>query len=146
MKARNNLVRLGQVYCSLYKQTLHSLNVEPVGKVGRSCYQKSPDFWLQSFVAINSRLLTCRLVICEKIRWLMWSLNSNSILVSDCKQSDCKPRAAHGGGSRKRKFASSNGSPRITGYGECSRWVPRLGLLRVPGIKIKLPECECQLI
>ncbi len=69
----------------------------------------------------------------------MWSLNSNSILVSDCKQLDCKLRAAHGEGSQKRKFASSNGSPRIMGFasrgciavcwksdGECSRWALRL--------------------
>ncbi len=72
----------------------------------------------------------------------MWSLNSNSILTSDCKhldrkQSDCKQRAARREGSQKRKFASSNGSPRIMGLaprgciavcrksdGECSRWVP----------------------
>ncbi len=40
----------------------------------------------------------------------MWSLNSNSILALDCKQ-----RAARGEGSRKWKFASSNGSPRIMG-------------------------------
>ncbi len=69
----------------------------------------------------------------------MWSLNYNSILASACKQSDCIQRAAHGEGSQIRKFASSNGSPRIMGLalkgciavhqksdGECSRWVPRL--------------------
>ncbi len=69
----------------------------------------------------------------------MWSLNSNSILVSPCKQLDCKQRAAHGEGSQKRKFASSSCSPRIMGFvprgciavcrksdGECSWWVPRL--------------------
>ncbi len=45
----------------------------------------------------------------------MWSLNSNSILVSHCKQSDRKQRVACREGSQKWKYASSNRSPRITG-------------------------------
>ncbi len=70
----------------------------------------------------------------------MWSLNSNSILTSYCKQSDCKQRAARTEGSWKRKFTSSNESPRIMGFaprgciavcrksdGECSWWVPGSG-------------------
>ncbi len=69
----------------------------------------------------------------------MWSLNSNSIFALQCKQSYCKQRVAHGEGSRKQKFASSNRSPRIMGLaprsciavyrksdGECNQWVPRL--------------------
>ncbi len=45
--------------------------------------------------------MACKLATCEKIRWQMWSLDSNSILASDCKQLDCKQRAARGEGSRK---------------------------------------------
>ncbi len=50
----------GQQQTSLCKQTLHSLNVESVAKVGRSWYRKSPGFWLLSFVVrvINGGLLT----------------------------------------------------------------------------------------
>ncbi len=69
----------------------------------------------------------------------MWSLNSNSILTSGCKQLDCKQRVAHRAGSWKWKLASSNRSPRIMGFaprgwiavcrksdGKSSWWVLRL--------------------
>ncbi len=43
---QSNLSNLLLMKSSLYKQTLHSLNVESVGKVGRSVYGEGPGFWL----------------------------------------------------------------------------------------------------
>ncbi len=44
---------MAYVCTSLYKQILHSVNVELQGKGGRSWYRKSPGFRLWSFVVIN---------------------------------------------------------------------------------------------
>ncbi len=66
----------------------------------------------------------------------MWSLNSKSILASDCKQ-----RAAGREGSQNRKFASSNWSPRIKEFApRGSRWVPRLVCVTV---KLELSFSFC---